>query len=464
MTNHTIKLMLGLLFSGVTLAAAEPSPEKPLAVKGGRFLTLNTVIRVNQIEAARNLNEGVDEAAIHTPETVAAFRDAVSAGFPEAKVTWAFSWLALHDERPNYAAIRKQVVGYHQKYGDEITFIPGGYFAPMYSSRAQVNLDIKEALLKIRDMVGNGYKPKSLVAGFLSAENLRYLAEEEGIHVCQGTIWSQYGIDNGDGDGSISYPYYPSREHACKPAQGKDDFIDCVNLDGWTCDFLCARRFGFEGGFNSRLGVGPIESYRNLGVENGMAEVMAVTANHFDDGFKRNGFGWITNCWEVCLVKGLPPECLPCLTQWLQNVRQRWPDTKVVTQGEFGEAWRRENPDNSKLDYQFVQRGTGIGGSEPNLEIRWFMNRDFRLAILRDWQKDEPGKVIDFTRYDLTAREPADPTAGNPTRNWSLINRINQKHRRPEDAPVPLKDLTEEEQSFIKKRLPGTFQQAGIQP
>lgn len=81
------------------------------------------------------------------------------------------------------------------------------------------------------------------------------------------------------GDDSISYPYYPSRKHACKPAQGKADFIDCVNLGGWTCDFLCARRFGFEGGFNSRLGVGPTESYRNLGVEMGMAEVMAVTAN-----------------------------------------------------------------------------------------------------------------------------------------------------------------------------------------
>ena len=53
-----------------------------LTVKGGRFLTLNTVIRVNQIEAARNLNEGEDEAAVHTPETVAAFRDAVSKGFP----------------------------------------------------------------------------------------------------------------------------------------------------------------------------------------------------------------------------------------------------------------------------------------------------------------------------------------------------------------------------------------------
>ena len=48
---------------------------------------------------------------------------------------------------------------------------------------------------------------------------LTLIAEEEGIHVCQGTIWSQYGIDNGDGDGSISYPYFPSREHACNPSR-----------------------------------------------------------------------------------------------------------------------------------------------------------------------------------------------------------------------------------------------------
>ena len=104
-----------------------------------------------------------------------------------------------------------------------------------------------------------------------------------------------------------------------------------------------------------------------------------------------------------------------------------------------------------------MQRGIGIGGSEPNLEIRWFMNTDFRLALLRDWQTNDPGKVIDFTRYDLPAREPADPSAANPSRNWSLINRINQKNRRPEDAPVPLKDLTKEEQSLIKKRYPALF-------
>ena len=113
MKKYITEITLILLFAGAGLAASEPSSEIPLTVKGGRFLTLNTVIRVNQIEAARNLNEGTDEAAVHTPETVAAFRDAVSKGFPGAKVTWAFSWLALHDGRPNYDAIRKQVAGYH---------------------------------------------------------------------------------------------------------------------------------------------------------------------------------------------------------------------------------------------------------------------------------------------------------------------------------------------------------------
>ena len=111
----------------------------------------------------------------------------------------------------------------------------------MYNTREQVNRDLHDGFKRVTEFVGDGYRPKSVIAGFLSAENLRYLAEEEGIHVCQGNIWSQYAVDNGDGEGSISYPYYPSLEHFCKPAQGQKDLIDCVNLDGWTIDFLCAR-------------------------------------------------------------------------------------------------------------------------------------------------------------------------------------------------------------------------------
>lgn len=421
-------------------------------LKNARIVTITSVIRVNQIECARNLNVGHDEADLHTPEAMKQFRDAVSAGMPGARITWAFSWLALHDMRPNYVKLREMAVEYHRTLGDEITFIPGGYFAPMYSSREQVNRDIHEALEIIGQMVGGGYRPKALIGGFLAAENLRFLAEEEGIHVAQGTIWSQYGIDNGDGDGSICYPYYPSRTHVCRPAQGKEDFIDCVNLDGWTCDFLCARRFGFEGGFNSRLGVGPIEAYR-LPPGLGIQEVMAVTANHFDENLPRNGFGWVTVNWELSLVNDMKPDVTPHLTEWLQKIHERWPDARVVTMGEFGETWRREHPTNDGLNYEFVERGTGIAGSDANLEIHWWMNQNFRLASLRDWEKNTEPMIIDFTRYDLPAAEPADPTPGKPTRNWSLVNRINQKHRRPEDAPIPFSQLTEEEAAIVQKYI-----------
>lgn len=450
-------------FAAPFLSAAEPSPafNETLELSGLRAITINCVVRVNQIEVTRDKNVGVDESAFHDAATAVKFRKAVSDAIPEAKITWAFSWLALQDPRPNYVELREKIVEFHREYGDEITFIPGAYFAPIYNSREETNRDIRDGLKLASDLVGGGYRPRSVIAGFLAAENLRYLAENEGIHVAQGTIWSQYGIDNGDGDGSICYPYYPSREHACKPAQNDADFIDCVNLDGWTCDFLCARRFGFEDGANSRLGVGPIEAYGNLGKERGMAEVMAVTASHFDGpNFEKNGFGWATVAWELSLVNTIKPDVTDCLTIWLRNVRNRWPDAIVPLTSEFGEAWRRANPNNDALDYRFVQRGTGVDGakSEPNLEIEWYMNRDFRLALLRDWTKNEPAQVIDFTRYDWTAREPDDPSPDAPTRNWSLINRINQKRRRAEDAPVPLSELTDDDKALIRKTLSELFE------
>jgi len=430
---------------------------------GNRFLTFNTVVRVNQIEVSRDRNEGVDEAQIHTPQTVQTLRDAFEKAWPGGRMTWAFSWRALHDQRENYQAIRKLVPRFVRKYGDEITFIPGAYFANMYNTRQQVNKDIHEGLALVSDVAGNGYRPRSLLAGFLAAENQRFLAEEEGIHVCQGNIWSQYAVDNGDGEGSPCYPYYPSREHFCKPAQGRADFIDCVNLDGWTVDFLAARRRGSDGGFNSRMGVGPIETVLTHGTDVGVREMLHTTAAHFDQGFKFNNFAWVTVCWEACLVEGRKVygyqgrNGLDGLVQWLSEVRRRWPEAKCVTQGEFGLAWRKHFKDNAKLDYRFVQRGSGIGGSDANLEIRWFMNREFRLALLRDWKANGQEQVIDFTRYGLKAQEPPDPRPGEPTRNWSLMNRINQKQTRAQDKPVPLADLPQEDKNIIVRRYPDAF-------
>ena len=409
----------------------------------GRFLTHVSIVRVNQIEVTPTHSIGEDEAADNTPAHIRSRREAFERGCPGGRMTWAISWLALNDNRQQYKDARRMLASYHDRYGDEITFIPGGYFAPMYDTREHNQQTIHQALRLIAAMVGNGYRPQSLVAGFLDADGQRYLASEEGIHVCQGQIWSQHGIDHGDGDGGICYPYYPSRQHYLKPAQGAADFIDCVCLDGWTCDFLTARREGFEGKFNSRLGVGPIESVGNLGIVAGRREMMDTTAIHFDRGHALNGFGFVTAIWETSI--GHDPD----LTYWLQTIKARWPDTQVLTEGEFGLKWREHTPNNAALNYRFDERGTGAPGSEKELEIEWFMNQEFRLALLRNWETGSPYMVIDFTRYDLPAHEPQ-----TLQREWSLMNVLNQKGTRPQDKPVRLGQLSTENQGIIYARYP----------
>ena len=410
----------------------------------GRFLTHVSVVRVNQIEVSPDRSIGKDEAALNSPSHIRSRREAFARGCPEGRMTWAVSWLALNDARREYVEARRLLAGYHDRYGDEITFIPGGYFAPMYNTREQIQATIHKALRLVSKMVGNGYRPQCLVAGFMDAENQRLLATEEGIHVCQGQVWSQHGIDYGDGDGGICYPYYPSVQDYLKPAQGPADFIDCVCLDGWTCDFLAARRNDFEGGFNSRMGVGPIETVGDLGEQAGRREMLATTAMHFDGGHALNGFGWATGIWEVSI--GHDED----LAWWLQAVKERWPDTRVLSEGEFGMEWRRHVPDNSRLDYRFAAKGTGAPGSEKDLEIFWFMNQEFRLALLHNWVTDSPRMAIDFTRYDLPASEPT-----GLQREWSLMNVLNQKGTRPQDKPVRLRQLPADDQARIYARYPG---------
>ncbi|MFD0793099.1 DUF3863 domain-containing protein [Mucilaginibacter litoreus] len=440
----TIRFTLICLTFGSIVYGQAKTANSSTALMGKRFLTFNAVIRVNQIEVSRDRNVGEDERALHTPARLVAMRKAVAEGFPGGKMTWAFSWLALQDTSANYREIRKLVVGYHKKYGDEITFIPGAYFANAYNPTEQVDKDIHDALKIITKMVGNGYRPKSIVAGFLSAKNQQYLAEKEGIHVCQGNIWSQFSIDNQDGDGAVSYPFYPSKEHFCKPAQGKADFIDCVNLDGWSVDYLAGRRAGFAEGFNSRMGVGPIETLGKYGHDVGLKEMMHTTAINFDKGFELNGFGWVTNCWELSL-----PYDFAYLKDWLSAIKQRWPDTRLITQGEFGLTWRKHFKSNS-FNYRFVERGSGIGGSDANKEIRWFMNKHFRLGLLSNLETDGAAKVIDFTNYTLKAHEPV-----AMTRKWSLMGDINQKQTRLQDRPVPIDSLSEKARKLIETHYPG---------
>ncbi|WP_431217603.1 DUF3864 domain-containing protein [Puia sp. P3] len=82
------------------------------------------------------------------------------------------------------------------------------------------------------------------------------------------------------------------------------------------------------------------------------------------------------------------------------------------------------------------------------------MNKAFRLALLHDWHRKTVPRVIDFTRYDLAVREPGDAYPDKPIKDWSLINRINQKGLRVEDSPVELRELKDEEKELIYRYCP----------
>lgn len=454
---------MALVLITIGAKAQIASSDTALQLKGNRFVTLCIMIRTTPWEVSRDVKlHPRDEGDWHTLEGVRALREAFAKNNSDGRLTWGFTLNALEDQRENFKQIRDYVVDCQKKYGDEVSYFPG-YFPAMYLPRERVNREMSEAIQLISNMVGNGYRPQSIMGGFLSADNLKYLAEKENIHVAHAVIWSQHNIDGGGADGSPSYPFYPSTEHFCKPAQAKDDFIDCVNLDGWTVDFICARRSGANGheitGYNSRRGVGPIETYKGWGLDLGHREVMHTQAIHFDKGMELNGFGWVTNIWEAQMVHEFGQDFIcKAMEKWVTDTKKRWPDTHFTSFGEFGNLWRKEYPSNNDWNYQFVERGSGLGDSYNNLEIKWFMNKEFRLALLRNWhEKSSPTYVIDFTRYDLKAKEPADPSPDKPAKDWSLINVMNQKGLRPQDKPKPLGALAERDQQLIKKYYPTLF-------
>lgn len=448
------------------LQAKEPNlpiTTNTIEINGNRFVTFCIMIRTTPWEVSRDVKvHPRDEGDWHTLEGVVAMRESFAKHNPEGRLTWGFTLNALEDPRQNFREIREYVVACQKKYGDEVSYFPG-YFPAMYLPRERVNREMTEAINIISKLVGNGYRPQSIIGGFLSANSLQYLSEVENIHVAHAVIWSQHNVDGGGADGSPSYPFYPSLEHFCKPAQGKEDFIDCVNLDGWTMDFICARQSGTNGhaitGYNSRRGIGPIETYIGWGLELGHKEVMHTMAIHFEKGLELNGFGWATNIWEAQLIHEIGKEKIcDALELWVSDTKKRWPDTHFISFGEFGTLWREKYKTNDDWNYRFEERGSGLGDSYNNLEIRWFMNKEFRLAILRDWHKRRsPAYVIDFTRYDLPAKEPADPSPERPVRDWSLINKMNQKGLRPQDQPKIIQDLEEDDRTLITKYYPELF-------
>jgi hypothetical protein len=411
-----------------------------------RVLTLTCVVRKYQIETTRNTHEGQDETELHSVKTVSKLAEIIRKGMPDAKINWAISWYALHDQTERFVEIRKLIKSFQEKFGDSITFILGGYFANRYNTRDQINTDISEALGIIQDWIGT--KPKSLIAGFLSSDNIRYARQREGIIGVQGNVWSQYAVDNQDGEGSIAYPYYPSAEHFCKPAQGTEDFTDCLNFDGWTVDFFNARVGGkWKRKTCPRMGVGPIETLGRFGGVKGVKEMLATTEAHFGTSSQFNPFTWITNTIEVSLVSQIKD--IDYITKWLSLIHQKWPDAQCPTLEDFAQQLHHKFPNNDRLTYELHQRGDingGIGIAKKKHEIIWHMNKLFRCGIEVDKKGTE--WLFDYTPYyKIKQSEPQN--VGE--RNWSLWGPINQKQLREQDRPVLKDKFTEWD--FINQKL-----------
>lgn len=439
----------------------------------GRYFNFMAGIRVHSWEntRARSHRDPYSrmERDSHTPEIALKMRKGLAGAFPEARMTWAWSWHALKEQHPNYVGLRKLMVQFAKEYGDEVTFWPGVYFANKFNTQEQCKKDLHEGLELVSQMMGNGYRPQSVLAGHMSVESMKFLAEHEGIHVVQGQIWSQYNIDGQDGDGGILYPYYPSKDHFLKPAQdlrGGGDFVDIVNVDGWTVDFFAGRLRGMGKSYNSRVSLGPIETKAYYGYELGLKEFMYITDVHFnDEAIARNGFGFLNSIWELCLFSYLDPSYLP---NYVKAVRAKYPDLHMLTLGEVGEKWRKHNPDNSRINIKLVARGNTMPSQEegekihptyqfhvevfrPEMEISWYFNKDFRFATLRNWKENGPALVMDYTRYNQPYKEPR----GNVIeRHWDLLDLVNQKQSRPQDKPKPFTELPAEEQKKILKWYP----------
>lgn len=250
-------------------------------------------------------------------------------------------------------------------------------------------------------------------------------------------VISGASIDGQDGDGSICYPYYPSREHFCKPAQDESDFIDCLNFDGWTVDFVAARLAGdfTENGvrYVSRMGVGPLETLHTFGNEIGLAQMKDTTSVHFCDlNLEYNPFAWVTNNYEIGEVQQWKDKgCLETFSRWIAWIKQTWPDAECPTLASLVHSIRTEHKNNDTLKYRFHQTGSGLGASYAGQEITWYMNKKFRLGLLKEAGQEY---VFDYADYTREYREPVTPGE----RNWTLWGELNQKQTRPQDKPVPL--------------------------
>lgn len=383
---------------------------------GERFLTVNFLVRKWQIEYTRHSHNGVSEESYNTPENIAKISRWVREAFPEGQVTWALSWEALFDPGPHWQGVRETLADCYGRFGDQVTINPGGGFPNVYNTKEQINRDLEDAFEAIERWLGK--PPRNIVSWQLSAANIAHAARRFGVVATSGHCWSQHGVDNLSQEGSIMYPYYPSLLNALRPAQSAEDQINCVMLDTVTTDLVTARFLLEEEGQDCRMGVQPIETVMRFGYEVGLRQMKLTADRYLRDNYTNLPFVWITNQLEPSVIF-FDDDCARATRDWLAYLAETYPDLKLLSTDRFADRFMQTFPDNESLNYNFRYRGTGISGSDPAEEMLWWMNKDYRLGVLRS---GGGCRVIDYVSYKDAPPEPEGPQS-----NWSLPAILSQK-------------------------------------
>ena len=84
-TLKSLALLTAAWFMSIGLAMANQTNPAGLSLIGNRFLTLNTVVRVRQIEVTRDTAHGPNESSVDTPAEARTFREAIANAWPGAR-------------------------------------------------------------------------------------------------------------------------------------------------------------------------------------------------------------------------------------------------------------------------------------------------------------------------------------------------------------------------------------------
>lgn len=143
-----------------------------------------------------------------------------------------------------------------------------------------------------------------------------------------------------------------------------------------------------------------------------------VTDRYFQDNWENLPFVWVTNQLEMSVIHR-NNEVRRAFKNWLDHIRKIYKDVHLLKIADFSELFRKHYQDNSKIQYSFRYRGIGISSSDPEKEVLWWMNKDYRLGVL---VSKNTAQIMDYLVYTDDIQEPQGPES-----NWNISGIVSQK-------------------------------------